>query len=238
VALLIAFVSARAEASEEPRYTMLALRWQGASASYRVDALGLRDLTVTSFNQLAPSLELVTYGVDWFMKLEVGDLALFAPAGGGSILARYSASFVGGGEIGVHFATIPFGILAVGLKAGAARIGVRDRDGSGAWIAGGTGADAGVVVHYAFPCFGFLRFDPSVSGGGGVLNGGGPTFVGVWSRAELEVMIEVSSWLAVQVSGGVDVRGYGLQRFDPADPRSFEGVILRGGAGLAFLAPR
>src|SRR5262249_49017833 len=143
-----------------------------------------------------------------------------------------------GGEIGTHFATIPFGILAVGLKVGAARIGISDRDRTGNWIAGGTGADGGVGVHYAFPCFGLMRIDPSISGVGGILDDGGPAFGGAWARAELEIFIEIVSWTSVQVTGGLDLRSYSLRRSDPNDARSFDGRVFRGGVGLAFFLPK
>jgi hypothetical protein len=230
VLLIAAFAAApgSAFADDGRRYTIVALTYEAAAARFRADSSSAHDLSASTLNHHVPRLELVTFGIDWFLKLEAGDLGLFSGQ------ARYAPDYIAGGEVGVHWATIPFGILAVGLKAGGTRIGIGDGSGSGGgWIAGGTGFDAGVVVHYAFPLFGVAHVDPSISAGGSYLAGQGDGYAGAWTRARLEVLLRVLSWASVQVSAGLDLRTYSARTADPQNRVSFDGRIFTAGAGIA-----
>ena len=175
VALVLA---APRPALAENGYAILTLTYQGAAARVFDEA---RD--VGSVNH-APRLGFTVYGGDWFMKLRL------SPISRATGDARFAS--IGGGEVGVHLPGTD-GNLAVGLAVDAKRVGLEDR----------SGLDGGVTVHYAFPAFGFLRFDPSVAAGASALFAE-PRSSGVWAHAELELIAKIASSVSLVAAGGVD----------------------------------
>lgn len=195
-------------------YTVFTLTYQGAAARVFDDAAS----DVDSLNH-TPRLGFVAYGGDWFMKVRLTPIS--RPTGAGDTFARFAP--IAGGEVGVHLPG-EAGNLAVGLVAEAVAVGV---EADGTWRRGGRGFDGGVSVHYAFPAFGFLRFDPSVAAGASTLFVDEPQSTGVWAHGELELIAKVASSISVVASGGIDVRRYS------ADEDTFDVRTVRFDVGIA-----
>lgn len=224
-AILLSLVLASANKS----YTVLALGYQGASV-----ACSVGDSTVRSIDQLAPQLSLTAYGGDWFLKIDAG----VAATRGDRRLVAHSSPYIGSLEVGTHLPTLT-GMLAVGLHVGGTRAGLEDHARSAvdasSWIAGGTGVDGGLSVHYALPLVELVRVDPAIAFGASYVGSdGAPAYSGLWALAELEVLVKVASFASLELGTAFELRRYARADGAPEGIGSFDGRALRFELGVAF----
>lgn len=212
--LVAALLPANAYAGND--YAALVAGYRGAATT-----LSTADGDASALNH-APRLGFVVYGGDWFLKLRA---TFVSGVTGDEPHARFVTDMFGGGEVGVHWPRAS-GNLAVGLLVDGKSIGVREGDG---WSAGGRGVDGGVSLHFAFPAWGRVRFDPSIAAGVSVLRGD-ETYSGVFALGELEVFVRLMSSLSLWLGAGIDVRRYASRAdADPFDARTWRfdlGVAL------------
>lgn len=197
-------------------YAAVSVGYRGAAARTSAAATD-----VSAWNHAA-RLGAVVFGGDWFMKVRA---TLVSGAQGAS--ARFVTDAYGGIEVGTHW-PLSLGNLAVGLVVDGKRVGLEGQNGS--WVVGGRGLDGGASVHFAFPAWGWVRFDPSVAAGASVLSGSAGTFSGVFVYGELEALVKVSAVVSLSFGVGFDFRTYG----STMGSDEFDARAARFDVGVAF----